>query len=77
VRVIGSAKGAVRSVIVPIPALVAPGIVGRFVNLTGFRKGTFVLSISAKTSDGRSVTGTRTYHTCVAKRTSHYGAPRL
>jgi hypothetical protein len=35
------------------------------VNLTGFPKGTFVLSITATTSDGRSVTGTRTYHTCV------------
>jgi hypothetical protein len=47
------------------------------VNLVGLPKGTFVLSITAKTSDGRSVTGTRTYHTCVPKRKSHYPAPKL
>lgn len=41
------------------------------INLVGLPKGTFVLSITAKTSDGRSVTGTRTYHTCVPKSKSH------
>jgi trimeric autotransporter adhesin len=38
------------------------------VNLGGLPKGTFVLSITAKATNGRTVTGTRTYHTCVAKR---------
>jgi alpha-tubulin suppressor-like RCC1 family protein len=47
------------------------------VNLAGLPKGTFVLAITAKTSDGRSVTGTRTYHTCVPKSKSSYPAPRL
>jgi hypothetical protein len=46
------------------------------VSLVGLPKGTFVLSITAKASDGRSVTGTRTYHTCVPKRKSH-ATPRL
>jgi hypothetical protein len=35
--------------------------------LTGLPTGTFVLSITAKTSDGRSATTTRTYHTCATK----------
>jgi len=35
------------------------------VDLKGFPKGRFVLSITARTSDGRTVSGTRTYHTCV------------
>ncbi|HUB36537.1 MAG TPA: hypothetical protein VL972_06905 [Solirubrobacteraceae bacterium] len=47
------------------------------VDLVGLPKGTFVLSITARASDGRTVTGTRTYHTCVPKRKSHYPAPRL
>jgi hypothetical protein len=47
------------------------------VNLVGLPKGTFVLSITAKASDGQSVTGTRTYHTCVPKSKRHYPAPRL
>jgi len=47
------------------------------VNLVGLPKGTFVLSITAKATDGQSVTGTRTYHTCVPKRRSHYPAPKL
>lgn len=47
------------------------------VNLAGLPKGTFVLSITAKTSNGQSVTGTRTYHTCVPKSKSHYPAPKL
>lgn len=47
------------------------------VNLLGLPKGTFVLSITAKASDGQSVTGTRTYHTCVPKSKSHYPTPKL
>jgi hypothetical protein len=47
------------------------------VNLVGLPQGTFVLTITAKTSDGRTVTGTRTYHTCVPKLKSHYPAPKL
>jgi len=39
----------------------------RPVKLTRLPTGTFVLSITAKTSDGRSVTTTRTYHTCAMK----------
>jgi hypothetical protein len=40
------------------------------IDLTGLPKGRFVVSITARTSDGRSVTGTRTYHTCVGKRST-------
>jgi hypothetical protein len=40
------------------------------VNLTGLPKGTFRVSIVAKTSDGRTVTGTRTYHTCAPRRSA-------
>jgi NHL repeat len=47
------------------------------VNLVGLPKGTFVLSITARASNGQSVTGTRTYHTCVPKSKSHDVAPRL
>jgi YVTN family beta-propeller protein len=47
------------------------------INLVGLPKGTFVLSITAKASNGQSVTGTRTYHTCVPKLKSHYPAPKL
>lgn len=47
------------------------------VSLVGLPRGTFVLSITALASDGRTVTGTRTYHTCVPKGKSHYAAPRL
>jgi alpha-tubulin suppressor-like RCC1 family protein len=47
------------------------------VSLVGLPKGTFVLSITALASDGRTVTGTRTYHTCVPKGKSHYAAPKL
>jgi len=47
------------------------------INLVGLPKGTFVLSITAKASNGRVVTGTRTYHTCVPKSKSHYPAPKL
>jgi Regulator of chromosome condensation (RCC1) repeat len=47
------------------------------VSLVGLPKGTFVLSITAKASNGQSVTGTRTYHTCVPKSKSHYVAPKL
>jgi hypothetical protein len=41
------------------------------VNLGGLPKGTFVLSITAKATNGRTVTETRTYHTCIAKRKKH------
>jgi uncharacterized protein (DUF2147 family) len=47
------------------------------INLVGLPKGTFVLSITARASDGQSVSGTRTYHTCVPRGNGHYGAPRL
>jgi hypothetical protein len=47
------------------------------VNLVRLPKGTFVLSITAKASNGQSVTGTRTYHTCVPKSKSHYPTPKL
>jgi alpha-tubulin suppressor-like RCC1 family protein len=47
------------------------------VNLVGLPKGTFVLSITAKASNGRTVTGTRTYHTCVPKSRSSYPVPKL
>ena len=51
--------------------------ISALVNLVGLPKGTFVLSITAKASNGQSVTGTRTYHTCVPKSQSHYGTPKL
>jgi alpha-tubulin suppressor-like RCC1 family protein len=47
------------------------------VNLVGLPKGTFVLSITAKASNGQAVTGTRTYHTCVPKSNNSYPTPRL
>jgi hypothetical protein len=47
------------------------------VNLVGLPKGTFVLSITADASNGQSVTGTRTYHTCVPSSKNSYPAPRL
>jgi YVTN family beta-propeller protein len=47
------------------------------VNLTGLPKGTFVLSITAKATNGRTVTETRTYHTCVPKSKRHYAPPKL
>lgn len=47
------------------------------VNLVGLPKGTFVLSITAKASNGQSAAGTRTYHTCAPKSKSHYAAPKL
>jgi hypothetical protein len=51
--------------------------IAALVNLVGLPKGTFVLSITARASNGQSVTGTRTYHTCVPKSKSHYPAPKL
>jgi YVTN family beta-propeller protein len=51
--------------------------ISALVNLVGLPKGTFVLSITAKASNGQSVTGTRTYHTCVPKSKSHYPTPKL
>lgn len=47
------------------------------ISLVGLPKGTFVLSITANASNGQSVTGKRTYHTCVPKSKSSYRAPRL
>ena len=38
------------------------------VDLRGVRKGTFTLTITAKTSDRRTLTGKATYHTCAAKK---------
>ena len=46
------------------------------IDLRGLPKGTFTASITAKTSDGRTVTGKRTYHTCVRKR-AFKGNPKL
>jgi alpha-tubulin suppressor-like RCC1 family protein len=51
--------------------------IAALVNLVGLPKGTFVLSITAKASNGESVTGTRTYHTCVPKGKGHYTPPKL
>jgi hypothetical protein len=45
------------------------------IDLSGLPKGRFKVSITATTSDRRSVTGTRTYHTCAPKRSSK--GPRL
>jgi hypothetical protein len=45
------------------------------VNLTGLPRGQFSVSITAKTLDGRTVTGSRTYHTCTRKRGS--SVPKL
>ena len=47
------------------------------IDLVGLPKGTFVLSITAKASSGQSVSGTRTYHTCVPKSRSHYPSPKV
>ena len=38
------------------------------VNLQGLPKGTYKVSITVKLTDGRTVSGTRTYRTCVKKR---------
>jgi hypothetical protein len=40
------------------------------VDLTGLPKGRFTVAITAKASDGRTVTGTRTYRTCAPKHAS-------
>jgi hypothetical protein len=45
------------------------------INLTGLPKGRYTVSITATTNDGRTVTGTRTYHTCVRRR--HSSKPSL
>lgn len=39
------------------------------IDLRGLPKGTFTASITARTSDGRTVTGKRTYHTCTRRKT--------
>jgi CSLREA domain-containing protein len=41
------------------------------VDLRGLPKGLFTVSITAKTSDGRTVTGKRSFHTCERKRPFH------
>ncbi len=51
--------------------------IGALISLVGLPKGTFVLSITATASNGRKVTGRRTYHTCVPKSNSHYAPPKL
>ena len=38
------------------------------VDLRGLPKGTFKLKIAVVATDGRLITGTRTYHTCSKKR---------
>jgi DNA-binding beta-propeller fold protein YncE len=43
------------------------------VNLRNLPKGRFTVSIELKLADGRVVTGTRTYHTCAARRKSGSG----
>lgn len=47
------------------------------VNLVGLPRGRFVLSITAVTTSGQAVTGTRTYHTCVPKSKANYAPPKL
>ncbi len=46
------------------PRITAP------VNLTALPKGTFKVSITATATDGRTATGTRTYHTCARRQSS-------
>jgi hypothetical protein len=46
------------------------------VDLKGLPKGTYTLRITATTTNGHTISGTRTYHTCVRKRTAH-GNPIL
>ena len=42
--------------------------IGAFVDLRGLPRGTFSVRIVALTSDGRTLRGTRVYHTCAARR---------
>ena len=42
------------------------------VNLRGLPKGTFTVRIVATRTNGRRITGRRTYHTCVPKRRTHH-----
>ncbi|HUC87118.1 MAG TPA: hypothetical protein VMR75_02210 [Candidatus Saccharimonadales bacterium] len=51
--------------------------ISALISLVGLPKGTFVLSITAKASNSRTVTGTRTYHTCIPGRKHHYPTPKL
>jgi hypothetical protein len=46
------------------------------VDLKGLPKGTYTLQIAVTTTAGQKISGTRTYHTCVPKRTPR-GNPRL
>jgi hypothetical protein len=46
------------------------------IDLKGLPKGTYVLRIAATTTTGHQISGTRTYHTCVPKRTPK-GKPTL
>ena len=40
------------------------------ISVRGLPKGTYRVSITAKTSDGRSVSDARTYHTCASRRSA-------
>lgn len=42
------------------------------IDLRGFVKGRFVVDITVHTNDGRTIHGTRRYHTCVSKRTQQH-----
>src|SRR5262249_61932769 len=42
--------------------------IGAFVALRGLPRGTFSVRIVALASDGRTLRGTRVYHTCAARR---------
>ena len=42
--------------------------IGAFVDLRGLPRGTFSVRIVALASDGRTLRGTRVYHTCAARR---------
>jgi hypothetical protein len=48
---------------------VARSRIAAAVKLAGLPTGRFVLSITARTSSGRSATVTRTYHACIPKPT--------
>jgi hypothetical protein len=45
------------------------------VNLRGLPRGAFSVKIVLAAADGRTVTGTRRYHTCVSKRTTKRAPP--
>jgi hypothetical protein len=47
------------------------------INLRGLPRGTYVIKITVLTTTGTKITGTRTYHTCRAHRTTPHGRPKL